>query len=84
STEDERATICAGCTTASIGCIDCKQLLLNHLEEELTPIRQRREEIAARPDSVKDIIRAGNSYANMEADRTMERVRRAMKMGYRV
>ncbi|MDX8413570.1 MAG: tryptophan--tRNA ligase [Mariprofundales bacterium] len=84
STEAERAEVCAGCTTASIGCIDCKQVLLRHLEEELLPIRQRREEIAARPDTVKDVIRAGNARANIEAERTMEKVRRTLKMGYRV
>jgi len=84
STEEERAEICLGCTTAAIGCIDCKQILLRHLEEELTPIRQRRQEIATRPDTVKDVIRAGNARANTEAERTMEKVRRTLKMGYRV
>ncbi len=84
STEDERAEICRGCTSAAIGCLDCKQILLRHLEEELQPIRDRRAEIAARPDDIKDLLRAGNQRANTEAERTMEKVRRTLKMGYRV
>ncbi len=84
STEEERGEVCAGCTSAAIGCLDCKQILLRHLEAELVPIRQRRQEIAARPDDVKAIIRAGNARANIEAERTMEKVRRTLKMGYRV
>jgi len=84
STEEERAWVQEGCTTAGIGCVDCKGCLLKHLEEELQPIRDRRAEIAARPDDVRDIVRAGNEVARREAGRTMEKVRKTLKMGYRV
>jgi tryptophanyl-tRNA synthetase len=84
STESERAWVQEGCTTAGIGCLECKQVFLKHLEEELQPIRERRTAIAARPDDVHDIVRAGNERARHEAARTMEKVRRTLKMDYRV
>jgi len=84
STEEERQWVQEGCTTAGIGCIDCKMCMLKHLEEELQPIRDRRADIASRPDDLKDIVRAGNERARIEAGRTMEKVRKTLKMGYRV
>jgi len=84
STEKERAWVQEGCTTAGIGCIDCKMCMLKHLEEELQPIRDRRAEIASHPDDLRDIVRAGNERARTEAGRTMEKVRKSLKMGYRV
>ncbi len=84
STEEERAWVQEGCTTAGIGCIDCKMCVLGHLEAELQPIRDRRADIASRPDDLKDIVRAGNERARIEAGRTMEKVRKTLKMGYRV
>ncbi|MDX8410138.1 MAG: tryptophan--tRNA ligase [Mariprofundales bacterium] len=84
STDAERDWAREGCSSAGIGCLECKQVLLGHLEEELQPIRARRAEIASRPDTVKDVVRAGNARANVEAERTMEKVRKTLKMGYRV
>ncbi len=84
STDEDRAWVRDGCTSAGIGCIDCKKRLLGHMQAELEPIRERRAEIAAHPDDLRDIVRAGNERARHEAARTMERVRRTLKMGYRV
>ena len=83
ATEDERAEIQQGCTSASIGCLDCKKILMQHLEAELTPIRERRIEIAAHLDDVKDIVKAGNEKARREASRTMDKVRKSVKLGYK-
>jgi len=84
STDDERAWVQKGCTSASIGCLDCKKVLLNHLEKELQPIRQKRAEIVAHMDDVRDIVRDGNQKARLVAGRTMDKVRKTLKMGYRV
>jgi len=84
STEEERAWVQEGCTTAGIGCIECKMCMLKHLEEELQPIRDRRIELAKHMDDVHDIVKAGNERARHEAARTMEKVRRTLKMDYRV
>jgi tryptophanyl-tRNA synthetase len=84
STKEERQWVREGCTTAGIGCIDCKMCLLKHLEAELQPIRERRAEISSRPDDLHDIVRAGNVKAQREAARTMDKVRKSLKMSYRV
>ncbi len=84
SSDEERQELDQGCRSACIGCLDCKKVLLTHLEEELQPIRDRREAIAARPDDVRDMIRQGNEQARRQAGRTMDKVRRALQMGYRV
>ena len=83
ATEDEQAEIQQGCTSASIGCLDCKKILMQHLEAELTPIRERRIEIAAHLDDVKDVVKAGNEKARREASRTMDKVRKSVKLGYK-
>ncbi len=84
STEKEREELAQGCRSAGIGCLDCKKVLLTHMEAELQPIRERRADIAARPDDVRDIVRHGNEQARQQAERTMEKVRKSLKMGYRV
>jgi len=84
STEEERQWVQEGCTTAGIGCVDCKGCLLSHLKDELEPIRERRADIASRPDDLRDIIKVGNERARLEASRTMEKVRKTLKMDYRV
>jgi len=84
ASEEERDWVREGCTTAGIGCLECKACLLTHLEEELQPIRTRRAEIAARPDDLHDIVRHGNEQARRQAGRTMDKVRRSLKMSYRV
>ncbi|MDQ6961645.1 MAG: tryptophan--tRNA ligase [Mariprofundaceae bacterium] len=84
STEVEREELRDGCTSASIGCLDCKKVLLTHLEEELQPIRQRRADLVIHMDDVRDIVRSGNERARVLAGRTMDKVRRSLKMNYRV
>ncbi len=82
STEDERSEIREGCTSAGIGCLDCKKVLMAHLNAELQPIRDRRDELAKRPDDVRDIIKAGNEKARREARKTMDKVRKSYKIDY--
>ncbi|MDX8376403.1 MAG: tryptophan--tRNA ligase [Mariprofundales bacterium] len=81
SSDEERNELHAGCTSAAIGCIDCKNVLLTHLEEELQPIRSRRAAIIAKPEYMHEVLQAGNERANLLAERTMVKVRRALKMG---
>jgi len=84
STDEEQDWVTEGCTSAGIGCLECKQVVLNHMETELQPIRKRRNEILQHMDDVRDIVCEGNAKARREAARTMEKVRRTLKMGYRV
>jgi tryptophanyl-tRNA synthetase len=67
-----------GCRTAGIGCLDCKAVLLKHLEPALAPIRERRQRFAEKPDRIVDILREGSARARRAAQATMENVRRVV------
>jgi tryptophanyl-tRNA synthetase len=72
---DGREWAAHGCRTASIGCLDCKAKLLEHLEPALAPIRERRQAFAEKPDMIVDILREGSARARRVAQATMEEVR---------
>jgi tryptophanyl-tRNA synthetase len=77
-----RAWAAAGCRAASIGCLDCKAKLAEHMLEKLAGIEARRPELAARPDTVWDVLLEGSKKARAVAEATMEEVRQAMKIRY--
>ena len=60
----------------------CKKFLIIVLEEELSPIRAEREKWEADIDSVYDILREGTLKAQERTNRTLERVRKAMRINY--
>ncbi|MBT8494940.1 MAG: tryptophan--tRNA ligase [Deltaproteobacteria bacterium] len=78
STEDDRAWVREGCTTAGIGCVDCKGRLGDRVIEHLTPIRKRREELSAEPEQVQQLLSAGAAKARSTANKTMEQVRKKL------
>jgi tryptophanyl-tRNA synthetase len=67
-----------GCTTAAIGCGDCKKLLAESLEDELVPIRVRADELKAHPERVTERLRAGADACRRRASETMREVRDVM------
>jgi tryptophanyl-tRNA synthetase len=69
-----------GCRTAEIGCRDCKAALRASLCAKLAPIATRRAELAERPEHIDEILRAGADVARGVAARTLDRVRRAMRI----
>jgi tryptophanyl-tRNA synthetase len=74
----------AGCRAASIGCLDCKARLADHMLERLAEVHARRPGFAARPDTVWDVLAEGSKRARQVAEATMEDVRQAMKIRYDV
>jgi len=66
------------CRTAGWGCIDCKKVLHEAMEKELTPIRARAKEIAANPKKMKDDLARGAEHARVEAQKTMKEVKQKM------
>ncbi len=66
------------CRRAGIGCVDCKKLFAENLNNHLQPFRQRREEIAKNPDEVWDVLRDGAKRARQIAEATMVEVRQAI------
>ena len=64
-----------GCTTAGIGCIDCKKKLFEGVKADMERIRARADELRAKPGHVVEILAAGASRARSVARETMGRVR---------
>ncbi len=59
-----------------------KRCVTESVNEYLAPIRSRREELAAKPDYVREVLAAGNAKANEVAEATLAEVREAMGMVY--
>jgi len=77
-TEDEIATVTEGCKTAGIGCLDCKKIMIKHVNAELEPIRERRAELVEKPGYLGEVLEEGNVKARELAQSTMVDVRGAM------
>jgi tryptophanyl-tRNA synthetase len=75
STPAEQQSVHEGCTTAGIGCIDCKKRLLEGVKSDLGRIRARADELRADPARVDEILAAGAARARQVAGETMARVR---------
>ena len=71
-----------GCTSARIGCLECKRPLIDAILKEQTPIRERAREYQEDPETVKGIISDGCEAARDEARDTLEEVRVAMCLNY--
>jgi len=78
SDEDTRAWVQRGCRSAGIGCLECKQPVIDAILAELAPIRTRALEFEKDMTAVKNIIAAGNARARELADATLDEVRRAV------
>ena len=65
-----------GCRTAGIGCLECKQITIRHVQAELEPIRARRAQL--RPADAVTALAGGNTRARIVAERTMAEVREAI------
>jgi tryptophanyl-tRNA synthetase len=73
-----RAWVEAGCQSADIGCIDCKQPVIDSILKEQAPIRERAEYYRNNPTLVKNILSDGCAKARDLARETMRDVREAM------
>jgi tryptophanyl-tRNA synthetase len=67
-----------GCTTAGIGCIECKKAMADNLIKWIEPIRARRQEYEQHPKRALEILDAGSTQAHKSAKQTMQRVREAI------
>lgn len=71
-----------GCTTAGIGCVDCKRPVIDAINRELAPIQEEIRQYEADPGAIKRIVAEGSEAAREEANRTLEDVREAMGQDY--
>ncbi|HWJ21244.1 MAG TPA: tryptophan--tRNA ligase [Gemmatimonadaceae bacterium] len=70
--------VAVNCRTAAWGCIDCKKVLFEHMNAELTPIRRRAAEIRETPAIVEDALAHGAAHAREVAQGTMGEVKERM------
>lgn len=70
-----------GCKSAGIGCVECKQPVIDAVIAELKPIQERAKEYIEDPNAVKAIIDEGCEAARDVARDTLEEVRKAMGLG---
>jgi tryptophanyl-tRNA synthetase len=68
------------CRGAQIGCVQCKRQLAENVVEYFGPFRERRKELEARPDYVRDVIRDGAARAGAIARETIADVKQAMNL----
>ncbi len=71
-----------GCTTAGIGCLDCKRPVIEAIVREQAPWRERAEQLLANPKQVHWIVEMGTERARTVARQTMKDVRDVMGLAY--
>jgi tryptophanyl-tRNA synthetase len=75
SDAERQGVVVQGCTTAGIGCIDCKKMLFEGLKADLDRMREAREKLQAVPGRVDEILAAGAQRARAVAQETIKVVR---------
>jgi tryptophanyl-tRNA synthetase len=82
SNDTTREWVQTGCKSAKIGCIECKQPLIEAVLNELKPMQERASQYAEDPAMVKNIVADGCEKARKLARETMREVRDVMGLGY--
>lgn len=82
SDEARKDWVRQGCTSAGIGCLDCKQPVIDAIHAELAPLRERAQAYLDDPTLVKNIVADGNEKAKRLAAETMRDVREAVGLAY--
>jgi tryptophanyl-tRNA synthetase len=82
SDEPTRDWVVKGCTTAGIGCLECKQPVIDAIVAEQRPWRERAAAYLADPKKVHWIVEMGTERARTVARQTMRDVRSAMGLNY--
>ena len=82
SDEERKKWVQKGCTTAGIGCLECKQPVIEAIQKELAPMRERAQVYLDDPTLVKNIVADGCEKAKKLAEETMRDVREAMGLSY--
>jgi tryptophanyl-tRNA synthetase len=82
SDEARKAWVVKGCTTAGIGCLECKQPVIEAINAELAPMRARAQAYVDDPTLVRNIIADGCEKAKRLAAETMRDVRETMGLQY--
>ncbi|MDX1668146.1 MAG: tryptophan--tRNA ligase [Limnobacter sp.] len=82
SDDSQRAWVQEGCKSAGIGCLECKEPVIDAVIRELTPMRDRAAQYVEDPSLVRNIIADGCERAREMASETMREVREGMGLDY--
>ena len=82
SSAETRDWVVQGCTTAGIGCLDCKQPVIDAMIKEQEPWRERAQPYLDDPSLLRSIVADGCDRARHVAAETMRDVRDAMGLSY--
>ncbi|HEY7326049.1 MAG TPA: tryptophan--tRNA ligase [Gemmataceae bacterium] len=80
ATEEEKAALAARYRAGGLGYGEVKKMLLEKINAYFGPFRERRKQLAAKPDEVEAILQRGAQRARAEARKTMGLVRQAVGM----
>jgi len=69
--------------SGKVGDVEVKDKLAKALNAALEPMRERRRELASRPERIREILVEGSRRARRTAVETMERVRDAIQIAYK-
>jgi tryptophanyl-tRNA synthetase len=83
SDEATKQWAASGCRSAGIGCLDCKQPVIDAILREQEPMRERAQQYLDRPSLVREIVADGCDKARKLAQETMQDVRSEMGLSYR-
>ncbi|HEY8242272.1 MAG TPA: tryptophan--tRNA ligase [Casimicrobiaceae bacterium] len=82
SSQETRDWVWKGCTTAGIGCLECKQPVIDAILKEQAPMHERAQKYLDDPQLVRNIVADGCERARKLAEETMGDVREAMGLKY--
>jgi tryptophanyl-tRNA synthetase len=82
SDDGRRAWVTDGCKSAGIGCLECKQPIIDAVLAEQGPMRERAQPYLEDPTLVRNIVADGCEKARDLARDTMRDVREAMGLSY--
>jgi tryptophanyl-tRNA synthetase len=61
-----------------MGCVECKTIIAKEIGKALEPFRERRAELASRPDYIKDVLAEGAKRARVIARETLNEAKQRM------
>ena len=82
SSEDTKQWVDKGCKSAGIGCLECKQPVIDSILAEQQPMFERAQKYLDDPSLLRSIIADGCDKARKVAQETMREVREAMGLAY--
>ena len=80
--KDDCEKVCEECKLGKRGCVTCKRELINNINKEFAPIREKRKYYEAHPEEVDKILIEGTNKGRQLAKENMKKIKQAMKLDY--